>query len=52
MKKTSSLKSLRKRGKGCKIVARKKRTKTGGIKKIMYIVNKLNPRFKAKQGKQ
>ncbi len=41
MKVLNSLKSAKKRDKGCKIVRRKGRT---------YVINKTNPRFKARQG--
>jgi large subunit ribosomal protein L36 len=41
MKIVNSLKSLRKRDKGCQIVRRKGR---------MYVINKAKPRFKARQG--
>ncbi|HLI20663.1 MAG TPA: type B 50S ribosomal protein L36 [Stellaceae bacterium] len=41
MKIANSLKTLKKRDKNCKIVRRKGRT---------YVINKTNPRFKARQG--
>jgi large subunit ribosomal protein L36 len=41
MRVKSSLKSLKTRGKGCSIVKRRGK---------IYIINKLNPRFKARQG--
>ena len=41
MKIFSSLKSAKKRDSNCKIVKRKGRS---------YVINKKNPRFKAKQG--
>ena len=41
MKVTNSLKSLKKRDKNCKVVRRRGRT---------YVINKVNPRFKARQG--
>ncbi|MBU6338410.1 MAG: type B 50S ribosomal protein L36 [Rickettsiales bacterium] len=41
MKIYNSLKSAKKRHKDCKIVRRKGR---------LYIINKTNPRFKARQG--
>lgn len=41
MKIKSSLKSMKHRGKGC-IIARRRGK--------LYIINKLNPRFKARQG--
>jgi large subunit ribosomal protein L36 len=41
MKIVNSLKSLKKRDKNCRIVRRKGRT---------YVINKANPRFKARQG--
>ncbi len=41
MKIVNSLKSLRKRDKGCQVVRRKGR---------MYVINKAKPRFKARQG--
>ena len=41
MKVRNSLRSLKKRDKDCKIVRRKGRT---------YVINKKNPRFKARQG--
>jgi large subunit ribosomal protein L36 len=41
MKVTNSLKSLKKRDKNCRIVRRKGR---------VYVINKANPRFKARQG--
>jgi large subunit ribosomal protein L36 len=41
MKIVNSLKSARKRHKACRIVRRKGR---------LYIINKTNPRFKARQG--
>jgi large subunit ribosomal protein L36 len=40
MKKTASLKTLKKRGKGCQVVRRRGR---------VYVINKENPRFKARQ---
>jgi len=41
MKILSSLKSAKKRDKNCKIVRRKGR---------IYVINKVNPRYKARQG--
>jgi large subunit ribosomal protein L36 len=41
MKIANSLKTLKKRDKNCKIVRRRGRT---------YVINKTNPRFKARQG--
>jgi large subunit ribosomal protein L36 len=41
MKIANSLKTLRSRHKGCKLVRRKGR---------MYVINKLAPRYKARQG--
>ncbi|MDA9573424.1 type B 50S ribosomal protein L36 [Rickettsiales bacterium] len=41
MKIYNSLKSARTRDKNCKIVRRKGR---------LYVINKVNPRFKARQG--
>ncbi len=41
MKVANSLKSLKKRDVNCKIVRRKGRT---------YVINKTNPRYKARQG--
>lgn len=41
MKITNSIKTLKSRHKGCKVVRRRGRT---------YIINKQNPRFKARQG--
>lgn len=41
MKVRSSLKSLKTRHRDCKLVRRKG---------VVYIINKTNPRFKAKQG--
>lgn len=41
MKIANSLKSLKKRDKNCRIVRRKGR---------VYIINKVNPRYKARQG--
>lgn len=41
MKVVSSLKSLKNRHEGCQIVRRKRR---------LYVINKKNPRFKARQG--
>ena len=41
MKIANSLKTLKKRDKNCKIVRRKGR---------VYVINKVNPRFKARQG--
>ncbi|MBE8233314.1 MAG: 50S ribosomal protein L36 [Endozoicomonadaceae bacterium] len=41
MKVASSLKTLRKRDKNCRLIRRKGR---------LYVINKLNPRFKARQG--
>jgi large subunit ribosomal protein L36 len=41
MKIANSLKSLKKRDKNCRIVRRKGR---------VYVINKVNPRFKARQG--
>ena len=40
MKKTSSLKTLKTRGKGCQVVRRRGR---------VFVINKENPRFKARQ---
>jgi large subunit ribosomal protein L36 len=41
MKIVNSLKSLKKRDKNCRIVRRKGR---------VYVINKINPRYKARQG--
>jgi large subunit ribosomal protein L36 len=41
MKVVNSLKAAKKRDKNCKVVRRKGRT---------YVINKVNPRFKARQG--
>jgi len=41
MKVASSLKTLKKRGRGCQVVRRRGR---------VYVINKRNPRFKARQG--
>jgi large subunit ribosomal protein L36 len=41
MKIANSLKSLKKRDKNCRVVRRKGR---------VYVINKVNPRFKARQG--
>ncbi len=41
MKVKSSLKSMKTRGKGCSVVKRRGK---------LYVINKLNPRFKARQG--
>lgn len=41
MKVANSLKSLKKRDANCKVVRRKGRT---------YVINKKNPRYKARQG--
>ncbi len=41
MKVLSSLKSARARDKNCRVVRRKGR---------VYVINKVNPRFKARQG--
>lgn len=41
MKVVSSLKTLKKRDKNCRIVKRRGR---------VYVINKSNPRFKARQG--
>jgi large subunit ribosomal protein L36 len=41
MKIANSLKTLKKRDKNCKVVRRRGRT---------YVINKTNPRFKARQG--
>jgi large subunit ribosomal protein L36 len=41
MKIVNSLKSLKKRDKSCRIVRRKGR---------VYVINKVNPRYKARQG--
>ena len=41
MRVASSLKTLKKRHKNCVVVRRKGR---------VYVINKLNPRFKARQG--
>ena len=43
MKVVNSLKSAKKRDKNCKIVRRKGR---------IYVINKSNPRFKARQGEE
>ena len=41
MKVVSSLKTMKKRHKGCRVVRRRGR---------LYVINKQNPRFKARQG--
>ncbi len=41
MKVASSLKTLKKRDKNCRVIRRKGR---------IYVINKRNPRFKARQG--
>ena len=41
MKVANSLKTLKKRHKGCQVVRRRRR---------LYVINKKNPRFKARQG--
>ena len=41
MKVASSLKTLKKRDKNCRVIRRKGR---------VYVINKTNPRFKARQG--
>jgi large subunit ribosomal protein L36 len=41
MKIANSLKTLKKRDKNCRVVRRKGR---------VYVINKVNPRFKARQG--
>lgn len=41
MRVKSSLKSLKTRGKGCSIVRRRGK---------LYVINKLNPKLKARQG--
>lgn len=41
MKVVNSLKSLKKRDRNCKVIRRKGR---------VYIINKTNPRYKARQG--
>lgn len=41
MKVVSSLKTLKKRDKNCRVVRRRGR---------VYVINKKNPRFKARQG--
>jgi len=41
MKVASSLKTLKKRDKNCRVIRRKGR---------VYVINKKNPRFKARQG--
>ncbi len=41
MKITNSLKTLKKRDKNCRVVRRKGR---------VFVINKVNPRFKARQG--
>jgi len=41
MKVANSLKTLKNRDKNCKIVKRRGR---------LYVINKVNPRFKARQG--
>lgn len=41
MKIVNSLKTMKSRHKACKVVRRKGRT---------YVINKVNPRFKARQG--
>ncbi|HBR68635.1 MAG TPA: 50S ribosomal protein L36 [Rhodospirillaceae bacterium] len=41
MKVVSSLKTLKKRDRNCRVVRRKGR---------IYVINKKNPRFKARQG--
>lgn len=43
MKVVSSLKSLKNRDKNCRIVRRRG---------VVYVINKKNPRFKARQGKR
>ncbi|MBK6896913.1 MAG: type B 50S ribosomal protein L36 [Alphaproteobacteria bacterium] len=41
MKVVNSLKSLKKRDRNCKVIRRKGR---------LYVINKKNPRYKARQG--
>ena len=41
MRIANSLKTLKKRHKGCRVIRRKGR---------VYVINKSNPRFKARQG--
>lgn len=41
MRSASSLRSLKKRHKACRVIRRKGR---------VYVINKTNPRFKARQG--
>lgn len=41
MKVANSLKTLKNRDKNCKLIRRKRR---------LYVINKKNPRFKARQG--
>ncbi|MEM7071068.1 MAG: type B 50S ribosomal protein L36 [Pseudomonadota bacterium] len=41
MRISSSLKTLRRRDKNCRLIRRKGK---------IYVINKLNPRFKARQG--
>ncbi len=41
MRVANSLKTLKKRHKGCRVIRRKGR---------VYVINKSNPRFKARQG--
>ncbi|MDR2526775.1 MAG: 50S ribosomal protein L36 [Rickettsiales bacterium] len=50
MKIVSSIKNLRNRDKNCKVVRRKKAKRGGGLKSVLVIINKKNPRFKASQG--
>lgn len=50
MKKRASLKTAKLRDKGCKVVARKKVTKGGKVKKVLFVINKMKPRLKVKQG--
>ncbi|MDR3290124.1 MAG: 50S ribosomal protein L36 [Rickettsiales bacterium] len=51
MKIVGSIKNLKKRDKNCKVVRRKKMKGDGkGLKSVLVIINKKNPRFKASQG--
>jgi len=43
MKVVSSIKSLKSRDKNCRVVRRRG---------VIYVINKKNPRFKARQGKR
>jgi ribosomal protein L36 len=50
MRCVASLQASKVRDKNCKLVKRKKTRRDGSKKTALIVINKKNPRFKAKQG--